>query len=83
MKRRITAIRDIDEDVLRKFKAKAVERRMKMGDALTVAMKKWIREREKERVSVKALLKMKPFDWGRGTEKTSLEVDEILYGKRK
>lgn len=26
------------------------------------------------------LLKIKPFDWGIGTDKTSMEIDEILYG---
>lgn len=44
MKNNITAIRGIDREVLRKFRAKTIEERMKMGDALTVAMKRWIKE---------------------------------------
>ena len=31
----------------------------------------------------KNLLKVKPFDWGKGTERTSKEIDEILYGNKK
>jgi len=29
------------------------------------------------------LLRIKPFDWEKGTEKTSKEIDEILYGNKK
>ncbi|MGB9003807.1 MAG: hypothetical protein WCC52_08385 [Nitrosotalea sp.] len=28
------------------------------------------------------LVKIKPFDWGIGTDKTSMEIDEILYGSK-
>lgn len=83
MKKEMVTIRGVDEEVLRKFKAKTIEERMKMGEALTIAMKRWIKERGKKKVSPKILLKIKPFDWGKGTKKTSLEIDEILYGKKK
>lgn len=33
----------------------------------------------KEKRHKKSFLELKPFDWGAGTEKSSLEIDEILY----
>lgn len=83
MKKEIVTFRGVDEEVLRKFKAKAIEERMKMGEALTLAMIKWLEEEKKERINPRNLLKLKPFDWGKGTEKTSKEVDEILYGSKR
>ncbi|MGC8849001.1 MAG: hypothetical protein ACP5QI_00810 [Candidatus Bathyarchaeia archaeon] len=69
-------IRKVDEVVFKKFKAKAVEEGMKIGEALTQAMKLWIKQRSlKPKLS---LLDIKPFSWG--DEKASLKVDEILYG---
>lgn len=84
MKKDIVAIRGVDEDILRKFRARAIEERMKMGEALNLAMKYWLKERN---VTKEKLLKtksiVKPFDWGKGTEKTSKEIDEILYGNKR
>jgi hypothetical protein len=83
MRKEIVAIRGVDEEVLRKFKAKAVEERMKMGEALTLAMMRWLKEERRKRINPRNLLKLKPFDWGKGTEKTSKEIDEILYGSKR
>jgi hypothetical protein len=83
MKKEMMTIRDVDEDVLREFRARAVREKMKMGKALTQAMKRWLREKERKVVNPKVLLHAKPFDWGPNTEKTSKEIDEILYGSNK
>ena len=73
-------IRDLDESVYRRFKAKAVEEGLKIGEAMTQAMELWIRQRSmKPRGS---LLDIKPFSWGKGTEKVSIEIDQILYGEK-
>lgn len=83
MKKDITTVRDVDEETLKKFKARAIEEGMKMGKALTEAMEKWLKEKDKTDLDPKQLLRIKPFDWGAGTERTSKEIDEILYGSRK
>ena len=70
-------IRGVDEAVYRRFKAKAIEEGMKLGEALTQAMELWIRQRSIK--PTKSLLEIKPFDWGRGTEKSSIEIDKIIY----
>jgi len=83
MKKDMITIRDVDEEVLREFRARAVKEKMKMGRALTHAMKSWLREKKKARVEPKILLRAKPFDWGPGTERTSKEIDKILYASKK
>jgi hypothetical protein len=72
-------IRDLDEKVFRRFKAKAVEEGMKLGEALTQAMELWIKQKSTK--PIKSLLDIKPFNWGKGTEKVSTEIDKILYGE--
>jgi len=70
-------IRDLDEAVYKKFKAKAMEEDMKLGEALTEAMNMWINQRIiKRRTSLRDI---KPFNWGVGTEKVSVDIDKMLY----
>ena len=70
------AVRDVDNDVFREFKAEAVGRGMTLGQAMTLAMESFLSR--KKRVKFTSL---KPIDWGKGTEKVSQSVDEIIYEK--
>jgi len=72
-------VRDLDEMVFKRFKAKTVEKGMKLGEALTQAMQMWIKRRSVKRRAY--LTDIEPFNWGEGTEKTSVVIDQILYGK--
>ncbi len=82
MTKKMIAVRNVDEDTFRKFKAAATGENMNVGNALTAAMKQWTEEEKikKYRHRGKRAAKIKPFSWGKGTEKTSEDVDEILYG---
>ncbi len=71
-------IRDLQESIFRRFKAKAAEEGMKLGDAMTQAMELWLRENNLKPKG--KLTDLTPFHWGKGTEKTSVEIDKILYG---
>ncbi|MEM3506205.1 MAG: hypothetical protein QW589_04815 [Candidatus Bathyarchaeia archaeon] len=72
-------VRGVDEAIFKKFKVKAIEEGMKIGEALTQAMEIWIKQiTTKRRLSI---LEIKPFDWGEKTEKASKEIDQILYGE--
>jgi len=42
-----------------------------------------LNEKKKTKINTKMLLHAKPFDWGPGSERTSIEIDETLYGTRK
>ena len=84
MRKELHAIRGIDDDTYRRFRERALEERLKVGKALTLAMREWIRkEKKRKMINPRNMLKMKPFDWGKGTERTSKEIDEILYGSRR
>jgi len=83
VKKNMITVRDVDEEVLRKFKTMITSDKMKMGQALTHAMKDWMKQKERSgKMDSTSFLKAKPFDWGKGTEKTSEEIDDILYLKK-
>ncbi|MFI5450494.1 MAG: hypothetical protein ACHQ03_12100, partial [Candidatus Bathyarchaeia archaeon] len=73
------------EEAWRKFRAKTMEHGLKTGDALTQAMKMWIRQTESEaaKPNPKRLLKTKPISVGKKQVRWSEEIDETLYGSRK
>lgn len=71
-------IRNLQDATFRKFKARAAEENLKLGDALTQAMDLWIKRVEKKPRS--KLSDLPTFDLGPGSEKLSTEIDKILYG---
>ena len=85
MKKQILTVRDVDEAAWRKFRAKTAEQGLKTGDALTQAMKIWMKEKESEvaKPNPKLLLEIKPITFGKKKVRWSEEIDETLYGSRK
>jgi len=88
MEKTFIGVRDVDKEIFRKFRATTIDEKMKLGVAVGLAMQLWLNEKrsagnKKKLSEVECLLKVKPFNWGRGTEKTSVEVDEVLYGNIK
>ncbi len=79
----LLTVRNVDEDVLGKFKAEAAEGNLKMGEALTEAMKKWVTEEENVKRDPKNLLKIHGILKTKKKVRWSEEIDEILYGWEK
>lgn len=73
-------IRDVDDSVFRDFKAEAVRDDTTLGNAITMAMKLWLKHYKRNKRTKRSILSLKSFDWGEGSENSSTEVDEILYG---
>ena len=71
------SIKNIEENVFREFKAESVREGLKVGNALTLAMKSWLENKEKK--PKMKLLDIKPRDWGKGTKRISEEIDNIAY----
>ena len=69
-------IRNVDPTVFREFKSNAMKRGMKLGSALTLAMEKFMSTQKREKFTT-----LKPVPWGKGTERVSEQIDEILYGE--
>lgn len=78
MKNKQITVRDVNPQVFQEFKAAAVDNGMRLGIALTLAMEKLRSELLRKKFKFTSL---KPVDWGKGTERVSEEVDQILYGK--
>ena len=71
-------VRDVDPDIFRSFKSQSHQRGMTLGQALTAAIQHWTEEHRPK----KRFLEFKPSKgWGKGTEKSSTEIDRVLYGK--
>lgn len=71
------SIRDVDVELFREFKAKAVREGLNVGKALNMAISQWLMQ-NKDR---KSFLNLKPVNLGKGTENLGRDVDKILYGK--
>ena len=72
-------VRGVDEDVYKALRERAIKNEIKMGVIINAAIKEWLRTEEKTKTNTKLLLKIKPFNWGKGTEKLSTDLDEALY----
>lgn len=73
-------VRNVDETVFRKFKAWAVEEGLNVGKALEFALREFLK---KQRPAVKrpaTIFDFKPVSCGQGSERTSMEIDKIVYG---
>ena len=78
MKKTFIGVREVDKEIFHKFRTKALERKIKLGNAMNFAMKIWIENQEKENKNRNTKL-LEPFSFGKGTEKLSREIDKILY----
>lgn len=87
MPKTFIGVRDVDEETFRRFRARALAEKIKLGDALTMLMIKYLKEKEKRKEEhwkkVLALAEAKPLNFGPGNERLSEQVDEILYGWKK
>ena len=70
------SVKNVDDKVFRKFKAESVREGLKVGKALTMSMDSWLEKTNSKKMSI---LNFKPVSWGKGTEKTSEEIDKVLY----
>jgi len=68
MEKTTIGVRNVNEEVFRKFRALAIARRKKLGEALTEAMKGAIKENEFKNGNIMKLAgswKMSDKEWGR------------------
>ncbi len=72
-------VREVNQNTFREFKAEAAARGMTIGTALTLAMEKFKYDLKRKRPKFTSLVK--PVNWGKGTERLSEQVDEVMYGE--
>ena len=78
-------IRDINPRFWRELKVEAVREGMTIGEAVNIAIEKWLMEyKSKEHKKTKSFWDLKPFKFeGKDAGQLSTKVDEILYGWKK
>lgn len=84
MEESFIGVREVNTEIFRKFKALAVAKKMKLGDALTKLMQKAIkeeREAQKTKPDPKNLKKITGIIKTKEKVKWSEEIDNILYGQ--
>lgn len=72
-------VKSVDGEIFKEFRAEAVREGLNVGKALNFAMQEWLEKSEKK--PKMSILDLKPWNWGKGTERLSEEADEVLYGK--
>ncbi len=79
MKTTQITVKEVNEKAFQELKAVAVKNKITVGTALTLAMENWTSSLRRTKQG--KLSELKPRNWGSGTEHTSEEIDEILYGE--
>lgn len=69
-------VKDVDEKTFHELKAFAVQHKMAVGSALSMAMHQWLVQLKKPKAK---LSNVKPFKGGKETKWLSEKVDEVLY----
>ncbi len=79
-------IRDVNPRFWRELKVEAVKEGLTIGEAINLALEKWLREYENnaKRKRYKSFWDLRPFEYtGKDAGKLSTTVDETLYGWKK
>jgi uncharacterized FlgJ-related protein len=82
MRKDLRAIRGIEEETYLKFREKALAERMKVGEALTLAMKEWLKKK-RTKINPRNLLRIKGIIKTKENVRWSEEIDEILVNGMK
>ncbi|MBI4258689.1 MAG: hypothetical protein HY619_07020 [Thaumarchaeota archaeon] len=83
MTKEILTVRDVDEEIWRRFRAKTEEEGLRTGQALNEALGIWLKEKERKRKhpDPRNFLKVKGIITAGRRVRWSEEVDKILYGE--
>lgn len=76
----LLVVRKVDKSVYRKFREKALSRKLNVGSALTSAMKDWMSSEEKEAVNPQNILAVVGMIKTGKKVRYSSRVDALLYG---
>ena len=79
-------IRDVNPRYWRGLKIEAVKDGLTIGEALNLALERWLNEfkNKGDRKNAKSFWDLKPFKYeGEDAGKLSTKIDEVLYGWKK
>jgi hypothetical protein len=76
-----TTVRNLDENVYRALRARAVMEGRTVGALITEAIRGYLARPASRRTSSLRLLRPEPYP--PGNDRLSMEIDEIVYGNRR
>lgn len=76
-----TTVRNLDEQLYRAMRARAVLEGRTVGDLISEAMREYLK-REPIKRGRRSLRELRPEPYPEGNERLSLEIDTIVYGGR-
>ena len=84
MNKEVLTVRDVDEEVWRRFRAKTEEEGMRTGQALSQALDYWIKQKERKsvRLDPRRFLKVQGLVRAGKRVEWSKEIDKVLYGDK-
>ena len=80
MTKEVLTVRDVDEQVWKRFRAKTEEEGLKTGQALNEALSRWVNEKERDRPDPREFLRVKGVIRAGKRVRWSEEIDRLLYG---
>ena len=78
----VLVVRKTNKEIYRRFKQKALEENLNVGEALNQAMYYWLTKEDHKKLDVRKMLALNGLIRTDGVVKWSEELDEILYGGR-
>ena len=76
MTKMTVTIRDVDSETFKELKAFAAKNDLNLAGALNIAVSSYLSSNKK----MNKFTTLKPIKGGKGTERISEQVDEIMYG---
>jgi hypothetical protein len=76
---KLQSVRNLNPRLYKRLRAFALQENISVGTALNIAIESLLNQKSKQKKDPRKLLQITPFDWGKGTENTSTEVDTIIY----
>ncbi|MHB1493784.1 MAG: hypothetical protein ACYCR7_08960 [Thermoplasmataceae archaeon] len=76
----ILVVRNANKEIYKRFRQKALEENMNVGEALNQAMNYWLVKEKHKTTDVRRMLKLNGLIKTDKTVKWSEEIDELLYG---
>ncbi|MBI5227754.1 hypothetical protein HY988_04160 [Candidatus Micrarchaeota archaeon] len=72
-------IRNVKEQALLELKAEAAREKKNLGEAVTEAIEYYVHNKKTFKKKGAKFTDLKPVDFGKGSERWSTSIDEILY----
>jgi len=86
MEKIFIGVRGVDEELFRRFRAWAIQRKLRLSEAFNESMKMTLSKEVEEEFDygkLNKLMALKPIKVGNKKVRWSEEVDEIVYGTKK